>query len=313
MAFDEHGTQTGLERPAMKIRDIVTASIALSLLLASAPAWADSDSPPVDKSQYNLFHPVPDDAMRGMDTDRPNATNTPHTIDAGHVQIETGLYDWSHFHERTHGGDAVTDALTLGHINTRVGITDRLEVNATIDAYNRVNSTDNIARQTTRFSGFGDTVIGGKLNLWGNEGGDDPWKSGFALQPQVKLPTAQSGIGNNHVEWTVDAPFLINLVQGFHLGLETSLGQERNTANSGSVAGWQNSVSVDRVIFGAVDVYLEYAMHVTTERNAQPQQSVDIGFTYPVTDNLAIDSGVFIGTNRATPAIEWTSGISFRF
>jgi hypothetical protein len=32
-----------------------------------------------------------------------------------------------------------------------------------------------------------------------------------------------------------------------------------------------------------------------------------------VTDSLVIDSGVFIGTNRATPGIEWTSGISFRF
>jgi hypothetical protein len=297
----------------MKTRVIVTASIALPLLLVSPLARADSDSAPVDKSQYNLFNPLPDDAMRGMDTDRPNITNTPHTIDAGHVQIETGLYDASHFHDRTHGGDVVTDALTLGHINARLGVTDRLEINATIDAYNHVKSTDNIAGQTARFSGFGDTVIGGKLNLWGNEGGDDPWTSGFALQPQVKLPTAQSGIGNNHVEWTVDAPFLINLVQGFHLGIETALGQERNTANNGSVVGWQNSASVDHVIFGAVDVYLEYAMHVTTESNTQPQQSIDIGFTYPVTDNVVIDSGVFIGTNRATPAIEWTSGVSFRF
>ena len=287
--------------------------IALPLLSSPLLAWADSDNRPTDKAQYNLFHPVPADALRGMDTDRPNATNTPHTIDAGHVQIETGLYDASHFHDRTHGGDVVTDTLTLGHINARLGLTDRLEINATIDSYNRVKSTDNIAGQTLKFSGFGDTVIGGKLNLWGNEGGDDPWASGFALQPQVKLPTAQSGIGNNHVEWSVGAPFLINLVEGFHLGLETTLGQERSTTNSGYVVGWQNSASLDHVIFGAVDVYLEYAMHVTTEAHTQPQQSIDIGFTYPIADNIAIDSGVFIGTNKATPGIEWTSGVSFRF
>src|SRR6185437_12717953 len=284
--------------------------IALSLLSSPLLAWADSDNQPIDKAQYDLFHPVPADALRGMDTDRPNATNTPHTIDAGHVQIETGLYDASHFHDRTHGGDVVTDTLTLGHINARLGLTDRLEINATIDSYNRVKSTDNIAGQMLKLSGFGDTLIGGKLNLWGNESGDDPWTSGFALQPQVKLPTAQSGIGNNHVEWAVGAPFLVNLVEGFHLGLETTLGQERNMANSGYVVGWQNSASLDHVIFGKLDVYLEYAMHVTTERNTQPQQSVDIGFTYPVTDNLVIDSGVFIGTNRATPGFEWTSGIS---
>jgi len=67
------------------------------------------------------------------------------------------------------------------------------------------------------------------------------------------------------------------------------------------------------VIFGGIDVYLEYAMHVTSEAGTQPQQSVDVGFTYPITDNLVIDSGVFIGTNKATPGIEWTSGISVRF
>jgi hypothetical protein len=251
--------------------------------------------------------------MREMDTDRPNITNTPHTLDAGHIQIETGLYDASHFHDRTHGGDVVTNTLTLGHINTRLGLTDRFEFNATIDSYNRVKTTDNLAGQTTKLSGFGDTAIGGKLNLWGNESGDDPWTSGLALQSQVKLPTAQSGIGNNHVEWTVGAPFLVNLIGGFHLEAQTAIGQERNTGNSGYVVGWQNSASLDHVIFGGVDVYLEYAMHVTSERGTQPQQSVDIGFTYPITGNLAIDSGVFIGVNKATPGIEWTSGISFRF
>ena len=286
---------------------------ALPLLSSPILARAETDDRPLDKSQYDLFDPLPENALRGMDTDRPNATNTPHTIDAGHLQIETGLYDASHFHDRTHGGDVVTDALTLGHINARLGLTDRFEINAAVDSYNRVKSTDNLGGQTTKLRGFGDTVIGGKLNLWGNEGGDDPWTSGLALQPQVKLPMAQSGLGNNHVEWAVGAPFLVNLVGGFHLGLETALGQERNTSNSGYVVGWQNSASLDYVIFGGVDLYLEYAIHATTERSTQPQQSVDFGFTYPITDNLAIDSGVFIGVNKATPGIEWTSGISFRF
>jgi hypothetical protein len=289
------------------------AAMTMALPLLSSPTIARGDDQAGDKAQYDLFHPVPAGAMLGMDIDRPNATNTPHTVDAGHLQIEAGLYDATQFHDRTHGGDTVTDTLALGHINARLGVTDRIEINVAVDSYNRVKSADNIAGRTTRLSGFGDTVIGGKLNLWGNEVGDDPWKSGLALQPQVKLPTAQSGIGKDHVEWAVGAPFLLNLVEGFHLELETALGEERNTANSGYVVGWQNSVSLDHVIFGALDVYLEYAMHVTREASTQPRQSIDIGFTYPVTGNLAIDSGVFIGTNKATPGIEWTSGVSFRF
>lgn len=287
--------------------------VALPVLTSPLLARAETDDPTLDKSRYNLFHPAPESALRGMDTDRPNLTNTPHTIDAGHLQIETGLYDASHFHDRTHGGDSVNDTLSLAHINARLGLTDRFEINAAIDSYTRIKSTDNLAAQTSKLTGFGDTVLGGKLNLWGNAGADDPWTSGFALQPQVKLPTAQTGIGNNHIEWAIGAPFVVNLVGGFHLGLQTALGQERNTSNNHDVVGWQNSASLDHVIFGGVDVYLEYAMHATTERGVQPQQSVDIGFTYPITDNLAIDSGVFMGVNKATPGLEWTSGISFRF
>jgi hypothetical protein len=48
-------------------------------------------SQPPDKWQYNLFNPTPTDLLSGMDSDRPNITNTPHTIDAGHLQIETGV------------------------------------------------------------------------------------------------------------------------------------------------------------------------------------------------------------------------------
>jgi hypothetical protein len=279
-----------------------------------AAAASDTDSTQVDKSQYTLFNPVPADALRGMDTDRPNITNTPHTIDAGHVQVETGFYDDTHFHNRSNGNNSVTDTLTFGHINARLGLTDNFEINATIDGYTRSKTTDYVAKQTTRANGFGDTTIGGKLNFWGDEGSDDAWATGFALQPQIKLPTtAQSGVGNNHVEWSLGAPFVINLVDGFHLGLETAASQERNSSNNGYVAGWQNSASVDRVIFGNFDIYLEYAMHVTTESHVQPNQSIDVGFTYPLTDNIVIDTGAIIGINRATPAIEWTSGASFRF
>jgi hypothetical protein len=32
-----------------------------------------------------------------------------------------------------------------------------------------------------------------------------------------------------------------------------------------------------------------------------------------VTDNVVVDSGIFIGTNKVTPDIEWTSGVSLRF
>jgi hypothetical protein len=303
----------GHEKP--RLRDFVRLA-ALGLggaLWAGANAWADAAGPTADKSQYTLLDPVPGDLLRDMDTDRPNFTNTPHTIDAGHLQIETGLVDATHFHDRTRGGDSSTDALTLGHVNVRLGVLDDLEINAAIDSYGRLTSTDHVSGQSTRRDGFGDAVIGGKLNIWGKDGGDNAWATALAIQPQIKLPTAHGALGNGHVEEAIGAPFLVNLVDGFHLGLETAASRERNRANTGYVAGWQNSASVDRLILGNLDIYLEDALHATNETHAQPTQSIDIGFTYPVRDNLVIDSGAFVGVNRATPQLEWTSGVSIRF
>ena len=54
----------------------------------AAGAEADASASP-DKSDYTLFNPTPRDRLREMSTDRPDKTESPFTVDAGHFQIET--------------------------------------------------------------------------------------------------------------------------------------------------------------------------------------------------------------------------------
>lgn len=44
-----------------------------------------------DKSGYTLFNPTPDRQLRDMSTDRPDATESPYTVDAGRIQLEMDL------------------------------------------------------------------------------------------------------------------------------------------------------------------------------------------------------------------------------
>lgn len=44
-----------------------------------------------DKSQYNLFNPVPEDQLRPLAGDRPDFTESAYTVDAGHLQIEADI------------------------------------------------------------------------------------------------------------------------------------------------------------------------------------------------------------------------------
>jgi hypothetical protein len=270
-------------------------------------------SRPPDKWPYTLFDPTPTDQLRGMDTDRPNITNTPHTIDAGHLQIETGIVDYAYFRDRSAANNVREDDFDFGQFNFRLGVLNNLELNAVVNAYDIVQSHDYSAGTSLHAGSFGDTVIGGKLNLWGDESGDSPWETALAIQPQFKLPTARDTVGNGSFEFSVAAPFLMNLPAGFHLGLQPGVSYERNSANTGYVTGFPMSVSLDRVLIGKLDVYLEYACDLTTEQHVKTEQTIDIGGTYPLTDNIVLDAGVNFGLNDASNNVEALAGISFRF
>jgi hypothetical protein len=293
---------------------IVFLALSTGMPLGS-PARADelTSTTAPDKWQYTLFNPVPADLLRGMDTDRPNVTNTPHTIDAGHLQIETGAVDYSYYRFHAPGGGLRQDDLDFGQFNFRLGVLSDLEVNAVVNACDIDRAHDYTAGKTYRDDGFGDTVFGGKLNLWGDESGDDAWETALAIQPQLKFPTACDGVGNGKFEFSVVFPFLMNLPRGFHLGVQPGVSYESNSANSGYVPGMQNSISVDRVIFANFDVYVEYASEVTSEKHVKAEQTIDVGYTLPLNDNVVIDTGVNFGLNDASTTIEVLAGISVRF
>src|SRR5947209_3818144 len=68
-----------------------TTHLLLMTLLALPLASALAD----DEPAYTLFHPVPRDKMRELESDRPGATDTPKTVDAGHYQLEAGLVEYT--------------------------------------------------------------------------------------------------------------------------------------------------------------------------------------------------------------------------
>src|SRR3954466_11875848 len=41
-----------------------------------------------DKSSFNLFNPVPEELLREMAPERPDKTDCPFTLDAGHFEVE---------------------------------------------------------------------------------------------------------------------------------------------------------------------------------------------------------------------------------
>lgn len=288
---------------------IIAGLICGAAMVAADPSTDATTQPVADKSQYDLFHPVPSNQLRDMDTDRPTVTNTPHTVDSGHLQIEAGFVDYSFYHRNNFR----SDDLAVGEFNFRLGVLNQLELFAAVNAFEIDRDHDYGTGKSAHNNGFGDTQLGGKLNLWGDEMGEQIWATAFAIQPQFKFPTAGHDVGNGKFECAVGFPFLVNLPMGFHLDLQTGISGERSTANTGYVTGWQNAISLDRNLVGKLDVYVEYASDVTTEKHSQPVQTLDVGYVYPLTDNMVLDTGLAFGLNKASDNVEVLAGLSVRF
>ncbi|MBN9564292.1 MAG: transporter [Alphaproteobacteria bacterium] len=158
--------------------------------------------------------------------------------------------------------------------------------------------------------GFGDVLLGGKANLFGNDGGDQALGAiGF-----VKLPTAGRGLGNNMVEYTLNLPFTTTLPRGFSLTVEPAIGLLRNVYKQGYQVDYQILVNLNHPIIGeVVTAALELALDFPGDHNIGPRHTIDPSLQWLVTPNLQLDAGIYIGLAKAAPDWNPYVGISFRY
>jgi hypothetical protein len=83
-----------------------------------------------------LFKPTPANCMREFDTDRPDFTDSPITVDAGHVQLEADLFNYTQ--SRPDSDGTVTEKFLFGSTNIRVGITNDFEMDFLVQPINAV-------------------------------------------------------------------------------------------------------------------------------------------------------------------------------
>jgi Putative MetA-pathway of phenol degradation len=276
--------------------------------LASAPAFCAPAQPanalPQDKSIYNLFHPVPENLMRGLSPDRPDATESAYTVDAGHYQLEMDFFNFTY--DKT--GGTTTKAWDIGDFNFKIGLLNNVDLQLVYDNYLDVRTKDNSGNSTTQ-SGFGDFTTRMKINLWGNDSG----KTLFALLPYVKYPTSTDNLGNNAVEGGMILPFGVSLPHDFDLSMETGIGLFQDENDNRYHEEFIASASLDHQLIGNLGAFLEFAGNFTTERHAGWIGTVDTGLEYLVTKNIQLDLDCYFGVTHAAPDFNPFAGITMRF
>ena len=80
-----------------------------------------------DKSVFNLFNPVPEDLMRELAADRPDKTDCPFTVDAGHFQIEMDFANLTYNRPNSQRGNTRFTAVEIAPVNIKAGLLNNLD------------------------------------------------------------------------------------------------------------------------------------------------------------------------------------------
>ena len=145
--------------------------------------------------------------------DRPSKSTGPCTVPAGKWQVETGLVDWAH-----DNSDGVrTDTTTWGSSGIKYGISGNADVELWVTPLETLSIHGGGADE--HHSSFGDMLLRVKYELT-----PDNAPVQVALDPFVKIPTANYQLGNGKVEGGLLVPVQVTLGKsGLTLSLDPEL------------------------------------------------------------------------------------------
>jgi hypothetical protein len=320
-------------RGARKITGLCAGLLLIAASRGTHPALAqtadsEATSGP-DKSGYTLFNPTPDDQMRGFCTDRPIKADFACTVDAGHFQYESDMFNWTH----AHNGSRTVDTYLYPNPTLKLGLTNRVDLELNMAPVETVSTKGALGKQSA--TGIGDLFVATKVNVAGPDGGAFQ----AAILPYVKIPTAKPGIGNGAVEGGVSAQTSTILSPDFTLQIGPELDIQHNTANAGMHPNFQLPVNLNYAVSSSVTAYVELwgqldndptaaakQVSFTPEGTGTPkggsptaaskQASFDLALSWVAWSdlpNLQLDIGTNIGLTSGTPRIQVYTGIAQRF
>jgi opacity protein-like surface antigen len=222
------------------------------------------------KNQYHLFNPTPRDQMREFAIDRPDVTESPVSLDAGHFQFEGDIFRW----EKSARGDAPS-TISLWNGLYKLGLTDRLDIHFGVELYNIYQDEDG----NTVEKGYGNTTVRLKYNFWGNEGHS---KTALGVIPYITLPTSSI---DDDISYGVGFPFSYGLTDALDFGAQFQADFVPN-GEDGHDFNYLQTVVIGGGLIGNMDFFVELAGIFPTE---DPIFTLNGGLIYNFTPNIKVD------------------------
>lgn len=241
--------------------------------------------------------------MRELSTDRPDKTESAYTVDAGHFQVEMDLVSVA----RDLDQGSRVDEWGFANMNLKVGLLNQVDLQIIVPTHQRIRTRT--AAGSTTDSGVGDLSTRLKINLWGNDGGT----TAFAIMPFARWPTASSSLAAHR---SVEGGFInllaVELPADFSLGLMSEFDFVRSAGPSGYDTEFVHTITLGHDIWGKLAGYVEFWSLVGTH-GGDWQGTLDLGFTYSVSEDLQLDLGINLGVTRSAPDYQPFIGVSWRY
>lgn len=238
------------------------------------------------------------DRLRPLAADRPDATESPQTVDRGHWQFETSILGYAQ--DRSAG--ETRRRYEVFNTNLKYGVSDSVDLHLVVSPYVR----EEVEAQgvTDSRSTHGDIELRSKINLWGNDGGE----SAMALLPYVKIPSG--ALSNDKTEGGLIVTYGTEL-GGFEVGLQ---GQADYLYDeSKDQMGWAGSHTavLGYELSSQVGGYIEYIGERDLEAGYIPYAS--FGFTYQSDANRQWDAGSKVALDKQGQDFEIFMGFTQRY
>src|SRR5688500_1576070 len=237
--------------------------------------------------------------LRELTTDRPDATESPFTVDRDHLQVEMDAASYT----RNRLDGVRTTEWAFAPFNLRYGIANNVEAGIFVVPHLRVTEEPR-GEAKTRHSGAGDTLLRMTFNFRGNEGGP----TALALMADVKVPTAASGLGNDKTEGALTFPVAYELGAGWSGAAMTSV--EFLHTERGRRAIWANTITFARELMPDVGGFLELTSAVGDGAHVA---TFNFGVTRAFGPRLQLDCGVNVGISRTAPDLTVFAGLARKF
>ena len=238
-------------------------------------------------------------SIRELATDRPDATESPVTVDEGWFQVEASMMSYS----RDRSGGMLSESWSLGEMNIKYGVTDSDDIQVIVTPY--VLEQTSGAGQSSDNDGVGDVTVRWKHNILGNDEGD----IAFGLLPFVNVPV-RSDVSNDHWEAGLVTPYSWTIDDRWSFGAQLEVGRMYNAADDRLDWSLSHTAVVGVAVTERLGFYFEY-LGVSGDHPYEAYFSH--GATFSLRKDIQLDAGTLIGLNDAAQDLTLFTGFSWKF